>query len=1139
MMPLLILASCQKPEPEKPEEPVVGKITLQSEDSFVFSDDGESHQVAFEATLDWTASASKDFVTVEPKAGQAGENAITIRLGENPEFEPRTATVTITCGEDTKTVQVTQKEKGALLLTESTITVAPEGGKVTVVAKATSNVTAAIAADAQTWISEVKAKGLTDYNFEFEVTPNETEESRTGKIVFTNETDSETITIVQAGVEPVLANITVQCCHASSSSLVFEWTTGAEQVAEVTALPYKVSLYKDEACEDLLVSYEIPAESACWDEKLPKFAFGGLAPATKYYIVVNETLNGGFSEVLEAQTEDFTVVDASTVTNAVPGTVLLAEDFSMIGWCNDQLAKAVGFIPSPKTLDPIVGNKTTEDGHYSDYSTASARLFGDLVVTPEMRVYDWGFFGNSSVFTMNGYLRVGSSASGARTHLVTEPLAGIPEGQVATIDVTVTSALYENSTNDVAVFVNDYTSLTRSALPDYTDHSNFSAYGGKFTGAALTDGHPLEAKVQEWSTKTVRISGVNSNSCLIIGSYENVDKKNRFFVSDIKVDLVSLDEAPDVNASLGNSSSCTLTFTWTEGVSADDDIAKPWTIALYRDEACTDLVVSHSISAESDVWKGKQPRFIFGGLDPNTDYWFKATDTTEGAEKSSAAIKATTLNFTRVDANMVTNAASGDIILAEDFSETYGPDEWDQAAGFMPAKPKTLNPPTGENPEGSIQNYESTGTRFWGDQTEMTEGRRLAGGWGFFGNSAVYSRSGYFRVATTSGRTHIVTPKLSGIPEGKKATISVTVTALLHEKASDVDVAVFVESGLTLNSTTDVTSASFRKYTGASLSDGHALGLANTTQKKWYTKTITIDNVESTDHLIIGSLNNVSKKNRFNIKDIEVKIIAMEDANRTTKVSILGDSISTFNGWSDSSKGGAYYPKSDCDVSSVDKTWWHQLIYQYMSTGTFEKNISAGNTTIVQNTTGDASAYWYGHDFGTRVQKFGLGDPDVIMVFGGTNDYGHTLYNDTTEELIDGVEMGAASFPESSEARLNELLAAADAATTVAAADALDGTTYAGACIRLIQMLRVRHPEAKIVFIIGDYVYYGMGEAARKIVDHFSDDYVRKVDILGEFGYKASGAIPKYDYAHPTATGMDKIAKYVYEQVGAWIDSNN
>ena len=1133
LMPLLAIVSCEKPEPEP--EPVVGKITLLSEDSYVFSDDGESHQVAFEATLDWTATASEDFVTLEPRSGLAGESAVTMKIGKNTNFEPRYATVTITCGEDSKTINLTQKQGGALMLTASEVSVAAEGGLVTMVAKATSNVTAAISDDAKSWITEVKTKNLTEYNFEFQVAPNETEEPRYGKIVFTNETDSETITINQAGIEPERADFTAECLYASSSSLVFEWTNGTE-AADVAALPYKIFLYKDEACKELVLSYEIPEESSCWGGRLPRFAFGGLAPATKYYFVVNETRNGGYSDVLEAQTEEFTVVDASAVTDAVPGTVLLAEDFSMIGWCNDQLEKAVGFVPDDKSLFHLTGNMTDEEGSYQSYEKASARLFSDRIVTPDMRVYDWGFFGNSSVFTMNGYLRVGSSDSGARTHLVTEPLAGIPDGMLATIDVTVTSALYENSDNDVAVFVNDYTTLTRSALPDQSDHEKFTSQGGKFTGASLNNGYPLEAKVQEWSTKTVRISGVNKNSCLLIGSYENVDKKNRFFVSDVKVEMVSIDNAPDVAASLGNRSSCSLTFTWTEGVSAADDIAKPWTIALYRDEACTDLVVSHNIEAGSSAWSDKQPRFIFCGLDPNTDYWFKAVDTTVGAEKSSNAIKATTLDFTRVDATTVTNAGVGDIILGEDFSETYGPDEWDEAAGFLPSQ-RTLNPLAGENPEGSIQPYGSTSTRFWGNSVEMTEGRRLANGWGFHGNSAVYSRSGYFRVATTTGRTHIVTPKLSGIPEGQKATISVTVTALLHEKASDVEVAVFVESGLTMNSTTDITSASFCKYTGASLSDGHALGLENTTQKKWYTKTVTIEGVEATDQLVIGSLNNISKKNRFNIKDVVVKIVELDDPNRTTKVSILGDSISTFNGWSDSSKGGAYYPRTDCDVTSVDQTWWHRLIYNYMNTGVFEKNISAGNTTIVQNTTGDSGAYWYGWDFGTRVQQLGLGDPDVIMVFGGTNDYGHTLYNDTTEELIDGVEMGATSFPSSSEARLNELFAAADAATTVAQADALDGTTYAGACIRLIQMLRTRHPEAKIVFIIGDYVYSGMGEAARKIVDHFSDDYVRKVDILGEYGYKANSAIKKFDYAHPTAGGMDVIASYVYEQVGEWIDT--
>ena len=1139
MLPVFVFCA-KNPELEPEPEQVKGEITIVGETSLVFSDEGESQQVAFTATLDWKASVDQDFVTIEPKTGQRGDAAVTIKMTQNPDYEVRTATLTLTCGEDTKTVQLTQKQKGALILEEPTINVEAEGGRITITAKATADVTASVAPAAQEWISEVKLKNsMKDYDFEFEIAPNESEYPRSGQINFTSDNKKEVITIKQAGV-PTVVKPVVECKQTSSSSLVFEWTNGGN-AADDALLPYKIALYKDAECEDLLQSFEIPSESSCWGGKTPRFALGGLNSSTDYYCVVTNAQSGVSSDPVQARTDDFTVVDASSVTNATEGTVLLAEDFSMIGWCNDQIVKAVGFIPDPKTLDPIVGNKTDEDGHYSDYSTASARLFGDLVVTPEMRVYEWGFFGNSSVFTMNGYLRIGSSSSGARTHLVTEPLAGIPEGQVATIDVTVTSALYESSTNDVAIFVNDYTALKRKALPDETE-SNFTAYGGKFEGASLNGGYPLEAKVQEWSTKTIRISGVNSNNCLLIGSYEDVDKKNRFFINDIKVTLVSLDEAPDVTASLGNMSSCTLTYTWTEGVSAADDIAKPWTIALYRDEACTDLVVSHKIDAGSEVWSGKQPRFIFGGLDPNTDYWFKATDTTEGAVKSSAAIKGTTLDFTRVDASTVTNAGVGDIILGEDFSETYGPDEWDEAVGYMPiSEARTLAPPTGEILEGHYEKYGSTGTRFWGNKVQAKEGGRLANGWGFFGNSSVYSRSGYFRVSVTSNnaRTHIVTPKLAGIPEGSKATISVTVTALLHEKASDVDVAVFVESGLTMNSTTDVSSASYCKYTGANLTNGHALGLANTTQKKWYTKTVTIEGVSATDQLVIGSLNNVNGKNRFNIKDVVVKIVELEDPNRTTKVSILGDSISTFSGWSDSSKGGAYYPRTDCDVTSVDQTWWHRLIYNYMSTGVFEKNISAGNTTIVQNTTGDSSAYWYGWDFGTRVQQLGLGDPDVIMVFGGTNDYGHTLYNSTTEELIDGVEMGATSFPSSSDARLAELVATAKAATTVAEADALDGTTYAGACIRLIQMLRVRHPEAKIVFIIGDYVYSGMGEAARKIVDHFSDDYVRKVDILGKYGYKANSAIKKFDYAHPTAAGMDVIASYVYEQVGEWIDSAN
>lgn len=932
----------------------------------------------------------------------------------------------------------------------------------------------------------------------------------------------------------------------SSSTLTFKWTQGDSDGDDATS-PYKASLYRDQALTDLVVSFEIPAGSSCWDGKGPRFVFGGLTPSTTYWFQVQDTDSGEKSDPISSTTEPFTVVDPSTVTNAGVGDVVLAEDFSEICWGSDMLVSAAGFIPSGKPLEILSGNYTASDGNFQKYDNTAGRIYGEARVTSDKRLYNWGFFGNSAVFSYAGYLRVGSSDSGARTHIVSPALSGIPEGKLATVDVTVTSARYDSSGgSDVAVFVNDHTALTLVLAPDQKESTNpkFSSSGGKYTGASLTDGYPLDVDVKSWTTKTVRIEGVTRNDCLLIGSYENIDKKNRFFLDDVKVQIVSLEDMPKVSASLGKATSCTLSFTWTEGGTASEDVAKPWTIALYKDAACTDLLVSHCIPAGHSCWNNKKPRFVFGGLDAGTDYWFKAIDTTEGDVKYSNVVKATTLPFTRIDASTVSNAAVGDIILAEDFSEVhYGPDEFDGAAGFMP-DPRTLEPIVGEDPDGSFEIYNSTSTRLWGNKFTITEGTRLSHGWGFYGNSAVYSRTGYFRCATTQlndndgtgARTHIVTPKLAGIPEGYQATIEVTVTDRMYE--SNGDVGVFVSSNLTMNTTTSTTSPSFCKYTGSgALDTGYALGIGT---GSWQTKSVTISGVTNQDQLLIGSLEDVvvsnKSKNRHNFSEIVVKIVALNDPHRTTKVSIIGDSISTFAGWCDTTKGGAYYPRSECDVLSVSDTWWHKVIYNKMTTGVYEANISAGNTTVVQNTTGDSGAYWYGWDFGTRLQQKGIGNPDVVFIYGGTNDYGHTLYNSTTEELIDGVEMGASSFPDSSQDRLEELYADAEAATTASAADALDGTTFCSAYIRLIQMIKARFPSAKVVCVIGDYLRPGQGQAISRIATLFGSDNVRVVDILSKYGYKANSAIPKFDYAHPTAAGMSVIANEVYSEVGDWID---
>ena len=1273
---------------------MVGKITLSTESELVFSDEGESQQVAFSATLDWTAASDQDWLTVEPKAGQAGEGAVTLRAAQNTADEPRTATVTLTCGEDSKTVNVTQKQAGALVLAQSTISVEAAGGLITITAKANSDVTATVDAAAASWITDVTTKALVDYIFDFQIAANESETSRSGKIVFTNnEGKTETVTIQQDGVKPelpanvkgkvtcggkgvaevlvsdgveivktdaegnyafhsdkkwryvfvinpsgydfpingilptnyklisqkaedveevnfelektqednytllilgdmhlanwervsdvqqfnsvatdlnkhiaeipgkkyvmtlgdmtydvlwvsckyglndylqtmnnsfsglpffhtmgnhdnemevsgdvgkamrytqslapnyysfnlgkihyiildsidytdigsgkdahskykekftaeqlewlrkdlsfvdkstpvivashaalsypsasgwygefnglseflsifegynvqyysghthdffyreynpnfveynsgsvcgswwfpgryypglyiaqdgtpggytvltvngtentryyqsfghdadyqfraydmnevkkvvttdlttketslsyinhiqnyeenaILVNVwgwcddwtveiiengaaltvehvqtydplhvaavsipgynefttsdlstenwihffkaiastadsdvtikvtdsqgkvytetmnrpkafvindfigqisrtkpTATLASVSSSSLVFGWNTDA-------LAPYKLALYKDAACTNLVQSFEVPANHSCWGGLGLKFAFGGLEPATSYWFVVTDLENNQSSDPVEGRTEAFTLVDPSKVINATVGTVLLAEDFGRIGWGNDQIAGAIGYVPDGRPLGSLTGHHTDDNGTYQAYDKVTARLFGDMVVSSDEALYDWGFYGNSTVYALNGALRVSTSQT-ARTHVVTPALSGIPEGETATIDVTVTSAAYESGT-DVAVFVNDYNSLTRSVLPDNKAHSKFSSQGGKFTGASLTNGHPLNVNVKEWTTKTVRISGVDRNSCLLIGSYEDRGTKNRFFLDDVVVTLVAFGEVEEpetpetpavegIDAECIATSSSTLIFSWLENDDVEATVSNAFTATLYKDEACTVVDQSFDIPKACEVWKGKTPKYVFGGLQPSTDYWFKVYDTTNNLV--SPAIKATTDAFTHV--LLPSEITSTGVVLAEDFGEIrWDFDHLTSAVGFRPASKSNFASTEVKTSENNSSSYIYDGYHYNGGGEigfsscgDAIIGSRL-NGWS--SDTRVYIHPGYLKLGASTARGWILTPAFP-VPEGKKLIVNVTVTAARYNNS--------------------------------------------------------------------------------------------------------------------------------------------------------------------------------------------------------------------------------------------------------------------------------------------------------------------------------------------------------------------
>lgn len=97
-------------------------------------------------------------------------------------------------------------------------------------------------------------------------------------------------------------------------------------------------------------------------------------------------------------------------------------------------------------------------------------------------------------------------------------------------------------------------------------------------------------------------------------------------------------------------------------------------------------------------------------------------------------------------------------------------------------------------------------------------------------------------------------------------------------------------------------------------------------------------------------------------------------------ISFLGDSITTFQGYIPDGFA-TYYPTSGCDVDSVEKTWWYQVVqktgYQLLMNNSYSGTQVSGG-----------SNYGNSYDRLKYLSKDGI-DPDIIVIHMGTNDLTH------------------------------------------------------------------------------------------------------------------------------------------------------
>jgi lysophospholipase L1-like esterase len=211
-----------------------------------------------------------------------------------------------------------------------------------------------------------------------------------------------------------------------------------------------------------------------------------------------------------------------------------------------------------------------------------------------------------------------------------------------------------------------------------------------------------------------------------------------------------------------------------------------------------------------------------------------------------------------------------------------------------------------------------------------------------------------------------------------------------------------------------------------------------------------------------------------------------------------------------------------------------------MTNATLDMNIAWSGTVVARSTDPDylATDHGAGHCFVERFIVDGMGNPDVILLHGGTNDVSN---RGKSISLYPGYPIYKASdYSESAcptDAEMKVAFDTADAAITRAQIEAIDDTTFVYAYVKLLSLMHQQYPSAKVVMIIGDWIPAGTRQALLKIAAHYEARYGYKcVDLQEISPYRTSTVIPKEAGCHPNEAGFEVMANYIYQKVGDYID---
>ena len=263
------------------------------------------------------------------------------------------------------------------------------------------------------------------------------------------------------------------------------------------------------------------------------------------------------------------------------------------------------------------------------------------------------------------------------------------------------------------------------------------------------------------------------------------------------------------------------------------------------------------------------------------------------------------------------------------------------------------------------------------------------------------------------------------------------------------------------------------------------------------------------------------------------------------KFSIFGDSISTYAGYIQGYT--TYYPYGT--LNDVSMTYWAKLIAMFEG-ATLEKNISYSGScvsyaeeTFQTSSTGRSYplAATKAKCFLTRYAESGIGNPDVLILYGGTNDRVFCKGN-VPRPGDHFVENGQYFYSEDGgKGQYSPASGEVEALCATASAD-LDLDYFMPAYVELLRRIFNDHAEVKIVCLVGDGMTDAQDAWIKGVTEYFATHgYAGRIKTVsfhnaGNYdGKHYDPNVPKVSGVHPNDAGMTYIANFIYNEINGWI----